>query len=244
MVVTATDGVTSATKTLVVGTAKFPLDLYDNGSGSVGVGLGATAEANKVRSSMPIVLNNNAGIKNYDSGGNEMFMLNYNGSNLWVGGRTNQMTHFLGKTYICSGYNTTDLAGNESVYISVPNAGNTDANYYKIYHEGFNPMVGFIDHISWASGTHNIDDAPNGLVWINWSNATISSANTIPFSSGYGWLLTVGNRFQFYFKHGSSGIQGMWVRDYTTDSISHWFAWTQIGGGGGQQYVNGDEVSF
>ena len=185
-----------------------------------------------------------AAVRTVDSGDNEMYMVAYNGTNLWLGARTNAMAHFLGKTYISSGYNSSDSNGNDSAYIAVPNAANDNSAYYKIYHEGFNPMVGFIDHISWASGTHNIDDAPNGLVWINWSNATISSANTIPFSSGYGWLLTVGNRFQFYFKHGSSGIQGMWVRDYTTDSTSHWFAWVQIGGGSSPSYVNGDEVSY
>ena len=105
-------------------------------------------------------------------------------------------------------------------------------------------MNGFVFQTSWSSGTHDLDDAPNGLTWINWNNATVTSANTIPFNSGYGFLFQAGNRFQMYVKHGTAGIQGMWVRDYTTDTTSHWFAWVQIGGGSSPSYVNGDEVSY
>ena len=41
--VTATDKVTSSTSVKTISTASYPLDLYDNGSGSVGVGFGAVA---------------------------------------------------------------------------------------------------------------------------------------------------------------------------------------------------------
>lgn len=55
-VFTATDRVMTATKTIVVSTAKFPLDLYDDGTAlHMGVGLaGALAEADKVKSAKDV----------------------------------------------------------------------------------------------------------------------------------------------------------------------------------------------
>lgn len=47
---TVTDKVTSSTAQKTISTASYPLDLYDNGSGSVGVGLGGIARANCVSS--------------------------------------------------------------------------------------------------------------------------------------------------------------------------------------------------
>ena len=46
---TVTDKVTSSTTAKTIATASYPLDLYDNGSGSVGVGLGTVAEGNFVK---------------------------------------------------------------------------------------------------------------------------------------------------------------------------------------------------
>lgn len=240
LTVTATDSVTSTTKKITVGTAKFPLDLYDNGSGSVGVGLGATAVANKVRSSMPVVLDSDKGVKTVDSGGNEVFLAIYNGSNLWIGSRNTSTAQHIGKTYIGSGYNSSDSAGNDTAYIAVPNSDNTGSSYYKIFHENYNPLAGFLNNESWTSGTHNIDtDAINGVTWINMNGATITG--TAPVNSGSGHLIQLASRVQIYFVHGGSSISAMYVRDYAN---SQWYSWAQIGGGGGQQYVNGDEVSF
>lgn len=46
---TVRDKVTSSTAQKTINTATYPLDLYDNGSGSVGVGLGTVAEGNFVK---------------------------------------------------------------------------------------------------------------------------------------------------------------------------------------------------
>ena len=56
---TVRDKVTSSTVQKSISTAKYPLDLYDNGSGSVGVGLGAIAEAGYVKNGLPLKLNEN-----------------------------------------------------------------------------------------------------------------------------------------------------------------------------------------
>lgn len=54
LVVTATDKVSSTEKSVTIGTARFPLDLIDDTNGQVGVGMGVTAEYNKVKSNMEI----------------------------------------------------------------------------------------------------------------------------------------------------------------------------------------------
>lgn len=51
---TVTDKVTSSTAQKTINTATYPLDLYDNGSGNVGVGFGTIAVANKVTSALPM----------------------------------------------------------------------------------------------------------------------------------------------------------------------------------------------
>lgn len=51
---TVTDKVTSSTAIVSVAPALYPLDLYDNGSGTVGVGFGTTAESGWVKSALPI----------------------------------------------------------------------------------------------------------------------------------------------------------------------------------------------
>lgn len=57
--VTATDKVTSSTATKTISTASYPLDLYDNGSGSVGVGLGTVAQGDRIKFGLPLVSANN-----------------------------------------------------------------------------------------------------------------------------------------------------------------------------------------
>lgn len=56
---TVTDNVTSSTAVVNVAPALYPLDLYDNGSGTVGVGFGTTAESGKVKSALPMDVNGN-----------------------------------------------------------------------------------------------------------------------------------------------------------------------------------------
>lgn len=46
---TVTDKVTSSTASVTIATASYPLDLYDDGNGNVGMGIGAVAEGNYVK---------------------------------------------------------------------------------------------------------------------------------------------------------------------------------------------------
>lgn len=51
---TVQDRFTTTSTTRTVNSASFPLDLYDNGSGTVGVGLGTVAEGGKVLTPLPV----------------------------------------------------------------------------------------------------------------------------------------------------------------------------------------------
>ena len=56
---TVQDRFTTTSTTRTVNSASFPLDLYDNGSGTVGVGLGTVAMGNRVKFGLPLVSANN-----------------------------------------------------------------------------------------------------------------------------------------------------------------------------------------
>ena len=62
---TVTDKVTSSTAIVSVAPALYPLDLYDNGQGTVGVGFGTTAERSKVKSALPLEVNGSTTINGY-----------------------------------------------------------------------------------------------------------------------------------------------------------------------------------
>ena len=54
---TVTDKVTSSTAIVSVAPALYPLDLYDDGHGTIGVAFGTTAERGKVKSAIPLEVN-------------------------------------------------------------------------------------------------------------------------------------------------------------------------------------------
>lgn len=209
LVITVTDNVTTATLALTVGTSVFALDLYDNGSGSVGVGMGMPGTSGLVRSNMhmlvtngtydmrytslglydttgtsstsnnnrilgtvndhqdilleapsrrimlgyyhttelgiyvPIMrnvkLNSSVYLTTTDSSNSEHELIGYNGTNLWIGGRSTGSANIVGKTIISSGYDSSTGKGNPSAFITVPKSGNTGSGSYAIYHEGYKP---------------------------------------------------------------------------------------------------------
>ena len=71
-----------------------------------------------------------------DSGGNMYPGVCDNGTNLWIGSTATQATHHIGSTYISTGYNSTNSAGNPTIYISVPTAGNNNGTNYPVFHSG------------------------------------------------------------------------------------------------------------
>jgi hypothetical protein len=78
----------------------------------------------------------NKGFYLKDSAGNEYAGVYDNGTNLWLGALQTASTHHVGRTYISSGYDSANSVGYSSIYVSVPNADNTNASNYEVLHFG------------------------------------------------------------------------------------------------------------
>lgn len=64
-----------------------------------------------------------------------------NGTNLWIGATETQTQHHTGQTFISAGYDNTNNKGNDTVIVSVPNATNTGATHYNVWHSGNLPIT-------------------------------------------------------------------------------------------------------
>lgn len=123
-----------------IGNATYPIILRDNGSGTVGVGIGTFPNASEVDSSLNIkLINKQRGYFLTDSTGYLYPSAYDNGSNLWIGATETSSQHHRGKTYISTGYDGS--AGNTTINVSVPNATNTGASNYAVYHANYHPFV-------------------------------------------------------------------------------------------------------
>lgn len=69
-----------------------------------------------------------------DSAGNQYVGLGNNGSNLWIGASQTAAYHHRGATYISAGHDGT--SGNETIFVSVPNAANDGGTNYGVWHKG------------------------------------------------------------------------------------------------------------
>lgn len=69
-----------------------------------------------------------------DSAGNQYVGLGNNGSNLWIGASQTAAYHHRGGTYISAGHDGT--SGNETIFVSVPNAANDGGTNYGVWHKG------------------------------------------------------------------------------------------------------------
>lgn len=71
-----------------------------------------------------------------DSSNTDFGLICYNGANMWIGSLQQADHHHTGKTYISAGYDTDSSGPNPTIYVSIPNATNTDASNYGVLHEG------------------------------------------------------------------------------------------------------------
>lgn len=94
-----------------------------------------------------------------------------NGANLWIGSPATAAKHHTGETYISSGYNGTN--GNESIFVSVPNAANNGATNRKVWHEGNLPTPIPID-----KGGTGQTSAANAFKALSGYTLDISTNNT------------------------------------------------------------------
>jgi len=91
------------------------------------------------------------GLDLVDSTGTAYKGITDNGSNLWIGANSSTERQHVGQTYISSGHNGTK--GNETIYIAVPNAANTGATGYAVYHSGYKPTPAGIGALALTGGT-------------------------------------------------------------------------------------------
>ena len=98
-----------------------------------------------------LVIANKKAISTTDSTSFQYPLIYDNGTNMWVGAAKTAGQHHRGGTYISAGYNGS--SGYSTIYVSVPNATNTNATNYGVYHTGNKPSksdvgLGNVDNTS------------------------------------------------------------------------------------------------
>lgn len=120
-----------------------------------------------------------------DSTGTAYFGICDNSSNLWIGAVDSGSRQHVGQTFISSGHNGT--AGNPTIYVAVPNADNTGASLYGVYHTNNKPTPAAI-----GAASTNADGAINTLAsnadqqWLVRGKINNSSSS---INGHYTWLV-------------------------------------------------------
>lgn len=102
-----------------------------------------------------------------------------NGSNLWIGATATAAQHHKGGTYISSGHDGS--AGKPTIYVSVPNAANTNATNYGVYHTGNKPALtdlsGVLDINNGGTGSAGISISTGASLVTSSSAATVTACS-------------------------------------------------------------------
>ena len=112
-----------------------------------------------------------------------------NDTNLWIGANKTQATHHTGATYISAGYDLTNSVGNKTIYVSVPNATNTNASNYRVFHAG-NLTNGSGISLSTTDGVTSISSnisatttgSGNAVTSVSYSNGVITATKGSSFA--------------------------------------------------------------
>lgn len=110
-----------------------PAITTDTGRFFVGTGTGTYQEFLKVAEDGSIVTPK---IITEDSQGNEYPLIMDNGADLWIGGVDTSSAQHNGRTYISTGYDPANNVGYDTIRVAVPNATNTGAAEYNVWHSG------------------------------------------------------------------------------------------------------------
>lgn len=245
---TVTDKVTSSTAQKTINTATYPLDLYDNGSGSVGVGLGTVAVAGYVKSIMPIRVNNSdssgyvelredgeGGTIDISSKNGKLFEIDaYNDNNLRVfaydDNNTYKSCNFSRNTGRISadGGFVGDLYGNADTATNATNATNAVTSN-RLY-------------VSRTAASANTDFIQNDMVVKEYQQ----EASNIPTTAYYHTLNIMGpdTKYATQLALGMTA-RGMYYRPYVNSSWLPWgkieltyVLWTGTLQGGAEQSIN------
>lgn len=218
--VTVTDKVTSSTAVKSVAKALYPLDLYDNGSGVVGVGLGVTAVANYVITPLSLKIDNAK-----STGGYVNIFEDGEGGNIAIGSPS-------GKEFQIDAYNDTTLR----FY------GFDDSNNYHDFNFNRNNGQltcggGFYGNATSSTTSNSLTPTQltsenlNDIVPANTTWYYASGSNTVtntPFASGTAFGLFVYRNAGGYRVQDIVSLNGdKWVRHYNSNSSS-WSDWKMI----------------
>lgn len=120
-----------------------------------------------------------------DSTGTAYKGITDNGSNLWIGANSSTERQHVGQTYISAGHNGT--AGNATIYVAVPNADNTGASLYGVYHTNNKPTPAAIGAASTdADGAINTLASTSTQQWLVRGKINNSSSS---INGHYTWLV-------------------------------------------------------
>lgn len=214
---TVNDGIASSTATANIAQASYPLDLYDNGSGSVGVGLGTNAIAGYVMTPLRFQVNNT----NSANGGVE----------IREDGEGGKITIYSpsGKTFEFDAYDNNTLR----VWTS------DDSNAYKA--ATFNRLTGVLSATGGFSGNlsgnatsatsankvyfNRTTDSPNNALQ---QNAMVVGEyydnSALPTSSGFYHVITLQGPDTNYGTQIAIGmtVRGVYYRRYVGGSWTSW----------------------
>ena len=212
-----------------IGNATYPIILRDNGSGTVGVGIGTFPNASEVDSSLNIkLINKSRGYFLTDSTGYLYPSAYDNGTNLWIGATETASTHHRGKTYISTGYDGS--AGNTTINVSVPNATNTGASNYAVYHANYHPLA----------------DRATNATYEDWTETNPSSLTNyyLPFGAGYSTNtsnrgLLSNNGIWYRTRQGTASVLG-----YSILNLGNTTASGTAGNKRGQLRLYADDASY
>lgn len=143
----------------------------------------------------------NRGVRGLDTTDYEYPLICDNGTNLWIGANATASKHHTGRTFISTGYDTANSKGFETIAVSVPNATNTEATNYGVWHKGNLPV--------------KEQFAANGKVYDAVSIPTASWTGACSFVLPVGtYIINASGRFNA----NTTGVRGMMLS--TTQSSS------------------------
>lgn len=123
------------------------------------------------------------GVYGVDSSGYKYPMILDNGTNLMIGATETNAKHHAGKTLISAGYDNTNSKGYDTVIVSVPNATNTGAINYNVWHSGNLPMSVDAGIQSISIGASN--NTRNVYIWGNTTNKVGIGAYNVQDNARY-----------------------------------------------------------
>lgn len=155
-----------------------------------------------------------------DKTGTEYPALTDNGTNIWIGAASSGARQHVGGTYISSGYDGTK--GNATIYVAVPNAANTGAQGYEVYHSGHKPTPAAI-----GAASTNADGAINTLASTSaqqWRvQAKVNNSSNTTRNGHYTWLVMDNGGISDFDATSSANIWRLsgWVSLYNNTSGSN-----------------------